>query len=526
MDNDGGVSGAHEFESCGRGELYNRTTDFPGPGTALSCPLGKTPCARLDKNVCQIDASACGEFDAACHRPQACNPIIWDEDGGPAALVYHLASPTHYFCPSNGMTETNLTDATAHCRLMGEMIDDVIVIDGVVDFWLCLRTGNQFNSEAPAVADCTYIGDIGVAPIDVIPGVLENWHCLENNTAYATHSDGLAGCRVVHSISGFDCPSTAANDKHLTIAACAATCEQTGACAVEPGQMQCPLGAFDCINETPGSEDYFCSPSVCATYEEAGTYTPPVENAFTPNDGAMTQAGGCTDFIQIFNGKAQSCRLPGIASAYKNCCHEANEDLLTDSQGSVSQSVLWAAGINALYEAGAAAYAAYAALPAGSGASAAAGSSASAFQSSLLESLGSTTVIVTVAVVAVTTYLENACPAQGVVTAIKKKAHQCVLLGQICTTSFLGSCMQEREVHCCFNSLMATLIQVAGRAQLGQDFGTAEAPNCRGFTPQEFQSIDFSKIDLTAYYTEINTRAQGAVENEITTVVNAAARGI
>ena len=485
IDNDGSVSGANELETCGSGELYNAITDLPGPATALSCPLGKTACARLDNNVCQIDGSACGEFDASCDRPQACNPIIWDEDAGPATLVYNLASSDHYFCSSNGMTYTNVTDATAGCRVLGV-----------------------------------------VATINVIPGDPENWYCSENNTSYASEFDGLAGCRIVHSISGFDCPSTIGNDKHLTIAACEATCEQTGACTLESGQMQCPLGAFDCINETPGSEDYFCSPSVCATYEDEGTYTPPVDDAFTPNDGAITEADGCTDFIQIFNGKAESCRLPGIASAYQNCCNEADEDLLTDSQGSMSESVLWAAGINALYDAGAAAYAAYSAVPAGSGAGAAAGTTPSAFQSSLLESLGSTTVIVTVAVVAVTTYLENACPPEGVVTAIKKKANQCVLLGQICTTSFLGSCVQEREVHCCFNSLMATLVQVGGRAQLGMDFGTAETPNCRGFTPEEFQSIDFSKIDLTAYYAEIDTRAQGDVKNEITTVINDAASGI
>jgi len=31
-------------------------------------------------------------------------------------------------------------------------------------------------------------------------------------------------------------------------------------------------------------------------------------------------------------------------------------------------------------------------------------------------------------------------------------------------------------------------------------WGTAKHPYCRGFTPEEFQSIDFSKVDLTEYY--------------------------
>ncbi len=73
---------------------------------------------------------------------------------------------------------------------------------------------------------------------------------------------------------------------------------------------------------------------------------------------------------------------------------------------------------------------------------------------------------------------------------------------------------------------MATLVQKGGRAQLGMDFGTVDAPNCRGFTPEEFQSIDFSKIDLTEYYDELKSRAQSDIEDEITNVITDVASDI
>ncbi len=40
-------------------------------------------------------------------------------------------------------------------------------------------------------------------------------------------------------------------------------------------------------------------------------------------------------------------------------------------------------------------------------------------------------------------------------------------------------------------------MQEQGKPQLGQTFGSPEAPNCRGFTAEELSRIDFSKLDLS-----------------------------
>lgn len=56
--------------------------------------------------------------------------------------------------------------------------------------------------------------------------------------------------------------------------------------------------------------------------------------------------------------------------------------------------------------------------------------------------------------------------------------------------------------YCCFNSILARIIHEQGRPQLGIPWriGDVEGqPNCRGFTPEELSSLDFSQIDLREY---------------------------
>ena len=60
------------------------------------------------------------------------------------------------------------------------------------------------------------------------------------------------------------------------------------------------------------------------------------------------------------------------------------------------------------------------------------------------------------------------------------------------------------------------IIQEQGRPLLksfnGLGWGTAKQPYCRGFTPQEFQALDFSRMDLSDYYADIEARAQSDIQ--------------
>jgi len=61
--------------------------------------------------------------------------------------------------------------------------------------------------------------------------------------------------------------------------------------------------------------------------------------------------------------------------------------------------------------------------------------------------------------------------------------------------------------YCCFNSILARIIQEQGRPQLQMGWGGGNSPPiCRGFTVQELASLDFSQMDLTEYTQYITSK--------------------
>jgi conjugal transfer mating pair stabilization protein TraN len=108
-----------------------------------------------------------------------------------------------------------------------------------------------------------------------------------------------------------------------------------------------------------------------------------------------------------------------------------------------------------------------------------------------------------------------ACKADEKMLAEKRKAKKTHYIGNFCSKKlnlgFTKICIQKSDGYCTFNSSLARIIQVQGRAQLNISWGSASSPQCRGFTPEEFQKIDFSKIDLTEFVKEIQSSVQTSV---------------
>lgn len=63
--------------------------------------------------------------------------------------------------------------------------------------------------------------------------------------------------------------------------------------------------------------------------------------------------------------------------------------------------------------------------------------------------------------------------------------------------------MKQTHSFCCFNSRLGRLINEQGRAKLGRCWGTAQQPDCSGFTVTELQALDFARMDLFEFYAEI-----------------------
>ncbi|WP_081441992.1 conjugal transfer protein TraN [Mariprofundus ferrooxydans] len=99
------------------------------------------------------------------------------------------------------------------------------------------------------------------------------------------------------------------------------------------------------------------------------------------------------------------------------------------------------------------------------------------------------------------------CPASAKKLAQARQAATGHFIGSFCAAKGLfGICLRIQEVWCVFPSKLARIIQEQGRPQLGIGWGAAQAPNCRGFTPQEFQRLDFSKMNLSEFYSDIMNR--------------------
>jgi len=95
-----------------------------------------------------------------------------------------------------------------------------------------------------------------------------------------------------------------------------------------------------------------------------------------------------------------------------------------------------------------------------------------------------------------------------------------IKLGEYCAEDVLGVCIRKKEGACMFNSKLSRIIQAQGRRdQLGISMGSGEHPDCRGLTPEELQQIDFSKIDFSEFYGDMEDNNQlpnpGDIQNQV-----------
>ena len=95
------------------------------------------------------------------------------------------------------------------------------------------------------------------------------------------------------------------------------------------------------------------------------------------------------------------------------------------------------------------------------------------------------------------------CTDEDRMHALRKSRGLCHYVGSFCDKESGAGCLEKRETWVCFNSKLARTVQEEGRKQLGIGWGTPERPVTRGFTLEEFQSLDFTKMDLRPVVAEI-----------------------
>lgn len=83
-----------------------------------------------------------------------------------------------------------------------------------------------------------------------------------------------------------------------------------------------------------------------------------------------------------------------------------------------------------------------------------------------------------------------------------KEAGRCHYVGKYDNKTWYGKKTTYKS-YCCFSSKLSTLTHEGGRPQIYRDWGKAKHPDCDGISPEEFQQLDFSRINLTDYYEDI-----------------------
>ena len=94
--------------------------------------------------------------------------------------------------------------------------------------------------------------------------------------------------------------------------------------------------------------------------------------------------------------------------------------------------------------------------------------------------------------------------------ALKKQREKglCHLVGSYCSSSFLGICLSKKEAHCCFISKISRILQEQGRPQIGFPWAKPKDEKCPGFTIDQFQHLDLSKMDFSEVYAEFTNAAK------------------
>ncbi|PKP92788.1 MAG: conjugal transfer protein TraN [Alphaproteobacteria bacterium HGW-Alphaproteobacteria-16] len=289
------------------------------------------------------------------------------------------------------------------------------------------------------------------------------------------------------------------------------------ACVEQPGGYSCPLGPdYACFAQDGGPA---CSPHRCADVSTTPIVEePPVDDPGTPADGPVDAEGNCLGTVEIFSGRGMRCRPPGISNTLSNCCKDKGKilhDGMGSSIGSIGTKIAVAKGVFTGMSA------AFTAFQSGATASQAASAGANA----LIIGIDPTSIAISLAINFMVEFLFSGCDGQDMETAMLRGSGMCHEVGSYCTASFLGVCLQKARGHCCFNTKLGRIIQEQGRPQLksfnAAGWGTPRKPLCRGFSPEEFQALDFSKIDLSEYYADIEARAQSDIQIDMKERVDA-----
>jgi conjugal transfer mating pair stabilization protein TraN len=101
----------------------------------------------------------------------------------------------------------------------------------------------------------------------------------------------------------------------------------------------------------------------------------------------------------------------------------------------------------------------------------------------------------------------------------------CHKVGSYCSDKILGVCVTSKDAYCCFGSKLSRILQEQGRPQINKPWGKPKDETCKGFSIEEFQRLDLSKMDFSEVYAEFMDAAKLPDEVSVMTDIQAKIQG-
>lgn len=299
------------------------------------------------------------------------------------------------------------------------------------------------------------------------------------------------------------------------------TCQQTnaatGECEIHQDTYRCPTPEQTVTSTGSCPSDVFCLGETCFP-------TSYVQDADFAQAMSFMEAGREAgvyldpDTLQIFKGEANSCR----DRLLKNCCGSdgsgasmTNQSLFGTGSKLVFDILMNAdnrrfimQGMSALLTGSgfSGAFTSYGVTVAVNGAALPAGTVTVFSGQSIVVAFNPWALAIAVVIYVVMSMMS--CDQDEGLLAMKEGAKLCHTIGSYCSSCIrvLGhcvSCIEHTTGKCCFNSVLARIINEQGRQQFGKGWGEAKAPDCSGFTVEQLQAMDFAAMDLSEFYASI-----------------------
>ncbi len=297
----------------------------------------------------------------------------------------------------------------------------------------------------------------------------------------------LVSSTCVATLQSGDCQSWDKRYTCTTTTTVAEECLQTAERKNCAGEMYCQ-DSTNCVDTTPkANKDFGRAASMLAFLEQVKELGP----------------------LNIFKGVGKQCMSGDIMG--KNCCKEGSLAVQAILATYVASSAITSVGSSGVLYAGGVQASSYSIV------------GIKAFLSSLSSGgfagisnfaayamyFAYIVVIIVALVVAYMVYQSlTTCDENQRNSAIAIELGHCSYIGEYCdNVGPFGICYSHQKTYCCFESLLTQIIWWQGGNQINKSRGTAQNPDCSGFTVEELMQIDFSLLDFSPFYSAITVKS-------------------